>query len=273
MGNPVQAAGRKPITSAETIEEAFNSSAAKDVKGFQRTTVAGPSYKESLDIERSAVSAAGLKKSASVAAHDMLEHGGIEIGVHLGEHLAKKLALNASFLKGAPPLGIVYTAMKLGLELIEHGHEGGELRNQALNRDAFTMTTMLIADTRLLPAGFAADMSKQLEPAAHVVTALRLSLEKNLGAEGYKGLVAIINQNVREGAEWALGYALKDRQSLQVLREKDPSFAQRFDNDIAFRVGVESAVWEGQHAPARFDQRAQLLQHGATTAHHLGVRP
>lgn len=187
--------------------------------------------------------------------------------LHKAEHVLEHAAAPAK--AGLPAVaGIALQTYEM-IHAWHEAHENGKKLNDALVRDAFTLSTLLIARDELLPPGFIAARRRELEPAARVVDAIRLSAPQKLGKEGMAQLEKAVNESMREGLEWgitvcALGMKKGAREVDKLA--SDPSLNEKLKSDIAFREGYKAAMFLARSNPGDVKRRSELLEKGDASA-------
>jgi hypothetical protein len=139
-----------------------------------------------------------------------------------------------------------YATVKYTLKTIADGDE----LNEAVKRDAAVAVCMTIC-APALPEGYRDDLAKGLldrgtdENARMPAATTLLTTIDGLpnAADVRAGMLA----NCRDGQSYALDKHFQSAGDVEVAERQNPAFADRYQHDLAFRMGVDSAVWAAAH--------------------------
>lgn len=277
----------RSVSPSEIQELAFNTqlgtgAVARDGTEKRHVDLKGPSAQEVLTLERGH-SAAGTRT-------ELLGHLSMEVGAKtaeaagnsrsLLEAVAHKLGGSAALVASRGAEVIAGGSAVVGLfefyaQMVEHtvaAKESGEKLNDAMVRDAVTVSVLLDAD-RLLPGGFLEARRADLRPAQRALDALRVNPQGTLSARERAGLQALIKQQFKEGLTTALTQSLSSPDELRQRMASDVAFGHQYRADVAFREGVNAAVWLAQTRPKEFAARRQLVASAAPPAASASPAP
>ena len=165
---------------------------------------------------------------------------GASAGAH---HRARSQAL-ALVEIGAPVHMVLAGALTIAAA--RHTIKEGEELNDAVKREyALGAALMLCAD--VLPEGYRAEICGEFFKKGTVspggVAVYETIRNQPGGAEIQKGFIG----NCQDGQRYALEHRIADSGELHSTLRQNPAFADRYEHDITFRMGVDSVLWAAAH--------------------------
>lgn len=259
MTNPVTRAGAKPITYNEALSAGAGRTFAEEVPVREPP----PPAVERATRKKEALG--GVMKAAKhVAEHKAAHNIGHNAGA-IASAVGKKaagLAPVALTLSKAAPGAAMLALMKDAFSVIS-GPPSMNETGKARVREHFAQATALMAQSALPRAYVQARVVDEAAARGRLSDALE-NLQVRLKSPE-KAEAAMVQfkkeaeQSAFQGMEFAAAYQLRSPAGLDGLLAKDPSFRDRFDNDLAFQEGVRAMVWVGQNNPKDFEARSALF--------------
>ena len=137
--------------------------------------------------------------------------------------------------------------------------EEGDQLNDAVKREyALGAALMLCAD--VLPEGYRAEICGEFFKKGSVspggIAVYETIRNQPGGAEIQKGFTG----NCQDGQRYALEHRIADSGELHSTLRQNPAFADRYEHDITFRMGVDSVLWAAAHgAKSAIEQKLPEL--------------
>lgn len=232
MPEPINQTPRAPWTDA----------AAQDLN-LTEAQLAGPNAQTVIAQQRNATQAGGVGGFAT---------GGVK--QLLGQYANAATGSCAGVAAALAGPGATLASLVEGYAKSMHG---ADQLNEAYRRDAVGLAvTWLAAGT--LPQDFVQDRQQLYSHAgqeAGVDQGPANRLLTRIAADGrFDEARSLANAQAQAGRNTALQFGIDSQASLTQRLESDSSFRALYQdpNNVAFRLGVESAIWEAQH-PARVD--------------------
>jgi len=150
---------------------------------------------------------------------------------------------------GSDVLGGVAAAVETLRCAVRNIDEGDQL-NAAVKRE-YGVGACLELCKSILPPGFVEHVMRQfVDSSSDCVSPGALEVEnillKSPDAEAVKaGIIA----NCQDGQRYALEHGIGSRRELETALRENPAFSDRYNHDIAFRLGTDSVVWVASHIP------------------------
>jgi hypothetical protein len=136
---------------------------------------------------------------------------------------------------------LVVAAGKATIEsALKNIREGDELHDSALREVAYGASMELCRDA--LPEGFRKEFWDKSSADGGATMQVKQSLVDQ-GAAVHDAFVA----NIRDGQRGALERGIRAPEDLEGALKTSSDFRDRYEGDVAFRQGVDSAMWAQQH--------------------------
>jgi len=168
---------------------------------------------------------------ADVARAHAIEHM-LDMGLRLGEGV----------------VGMTAAAIETFLNGTKNIAEGDEL-NAAVKRE-YGVGACVDFCSGVLPEGFVAAVKAQFFKPGSVSPGAKAVEARLFEAPDFPAVQAALIANCRDGQQYAFAHAINSADQLAAALGQNSAFAQRYQNDIAFKLGTDSVVWAFAHEQA-----------------------
>jgi hypothetical protein len=164
-------------------------------------------------------------------------------GERAAEFLVEKL-----LPMGADAVGLSVVAIKTFLCATKNILEGDAL-NAAVKRE-YGVGACLEFCSAALPEGFVAAVKAQFVNPGSVSPGAKAVEAKLFASPDFPAVQAALISHCRDGQQYAFVHTITSPQNLVDAIAYDPVFAERYQHDIAFKLGADSVVWAFLHDKA-----------------------
>jgi hypothetical protein len=166
----------------------------------------------------------------------------------LAQARAKEFLLELALPIGEDAIGMGAAAIETFICAAKTIAEGDQL-NAAIKRE-YGVGACLEFCSSALPEGFVAAVEAQFVKPGSVSPGAKAVEAKLFEAPDFPALQTAMIANCRDGQQYAFSHDLKSAEALGFATKHDPAFAERYQHDIAFKLGADSVVWAFLHDQA-----------------------
>jgi hypothetical protein len=118
----------------------------------------------------------------------------------------------------------------------------GDALNAAIKRE-YGVGACVEFCSGVLPEGFVAAVKAQFVKPGFVSPGAKALEAKLFESPDFPAFQAALIAHCQDGQQYAFDHAIKSPGQLKAALEQNPAFAERYRNDIAFKLGADSVVW------------------------------
>jgi hypothetical protein len=177
----------------------------------------------------------------------------------IAKQYAAEKVLEVVVHAGEGTIGMCAAAIETFLYNAKNIADGDDL-NAAVKRE-YGVGACLEFCSGVLPEGFVAAVKDQFVKPGSVSPGAKAVEATLFEAPDFAAFQATLIANCRDGQQYAFSHGVTSAEDLRTALEHNPAFAERYRNDIAFKLGADAVVWAFIH-----DQSAAIASTLPATA-------
>lgn len=170
---------------------------------------------------------------------------------HLVDHAVKKVAGSLGLATAGEAVTAVaspvISVIAAHVEALQRGDEEGAELNAALRRDTIQLAAIYVGQDAL-PMDYIHHMEAKLSESHTQAGKVVGNLMQKHGAKAWAQMKQDTAGLIRQGQDRAAKLHIDSTQSLAAAIAKSPAFAAAYHQSVAFRVGIDAAIWSAQSA-------------------------
>jgi hypothetical protein len=163
----------------------------------------------------------------------------------IAKQYAAEKVLDIVVHAGEGTIGMCAAAIETFLYNAKNIAEGDDL-NAAVKRE-YGVGACVDFCSAALPEGFVAAVKEQFVKPGSVSPGAKAVEAKLFEAPDFAAVQATLIANCRDGQQYAFSHSVTSAEDLRTALEQNPGFAERYQNDIAFKLGADAVVWAFIH--------------------------